>query len=154
VRRLLFLALVAGIFAASAVAQQPLTKEQIIKRSAPICRDIIEASTPHLERADEAAKQGNINRFIKESRRAIFEVRPYVRDLRELQQPTGARKYKRFVHHGSVALDWLDLALDALEAEREDLARERQAIALQHAARAKQAAKRYGLRRPCIRVVS
>jgi hypothetical protein len=131
-----------------------LTKRQIVNRSAPICRTIIEVSAPHLERANEAAEQGKINRFIKESRRAIFEVRPYVRDLRELVPPTGARNYRRFVRQGSIALDWLDLALDALEAEREELSLRRQKRALDHARRAKRAAKRYGLRRACIRVVS
>jgi hypothetical protein len=145
---------VVGLIAAPVMAEEVLTKRQIIKRSAPICRTIIEVSRPHLERAEEAADQGKLNRFIKESRRAIFEIRPYVRDLRELVPPTRARNYRRFVRQGSTALDWLDLALDALEAERENLAIRRQKTALEHLARAKRAAKRYGLRRPCIRVVS
>lgn len=154
--RLVVFAVVVGVFAAPAAVahEEPLTKRQIVKRSAPVCNSILEASKPHLERAEQAAQAGDLERFIRQSRLAIFKVRPYVRDLQDLQPPDGARKYERFVRHGSLALDWLDLALDALEAEREDLAKSREATALEHVARARRAAKRYGLRRPCIRVVS
>jgi hypothetical protein len=136
------------------MAEEPLTKEQIVNRSAKICSDITEAVEPHLERANQAAEQKNIDRFIRESRRAILSARSYVGDLKDLRPPTGARKYRRFVRQGELALDWLDAALDALEAGHVNRAESRRDTALEHLMRAKRAARRYGLRRPCIRVVS
>jgi len=136
------------------MAEEPLTKEQIVNRSAQICSDINEAVAPHLERANQAAEQKNIDRFIRESRRAILSARPYVADLKDLQPPTGARRYRRFVRRGERGLDLLDAALDALEAGRVNLAKGRRDTALEHMRRAKRAAKRYGLRPSCIQVVS
>jgi hypothetical protein len=140
--------------ASVAIAEEQLTKKQIINRSAPICGDLLEAIQPHVEKADDARDKMQWDRFIREGRRAISKARPYGRELRRLLPETGARRYRRFLDHAREGLDWLELALDALEAERTELANSRQLTARQHFARAKRAAKRYGLRRPCIKVVS
>ena len=138
----------------AAVAEEPLTKQEIIDRSAGICREMRQAAAPHLEKAQQAADQNQPERFIRESRRAIDAVRAVDPDLRDLVPPTGARRYRRFVRHGRAALAYLYAALDALEADQPGLARRRRRIALEHLARAKLAAQRYGLHRPCIRLVS
>jgi hypothetical protein len=137
-----------------AIADEELTKQQIINRSAPICRDLLDATAPHREKADDARAKEQWERFIHQARLAISTARPYGRELRRLRPDTGARKYGRFLNHGRAALTWLDGALDALEDERTELALHRQAIAQEHFKRAKRNAKRYGLRRPCIKVVS
>ena len=133
---------------------ETLTKQQIINRSGPICRDLLEAIKPYVERANDAMKKGQTERFIRASRRAIDVARPYGNDLEDLRPAHGGRRYRRFVNQGQIALAWVDLALDALENDRPRLSRTRNETALKHLARAKRAAKRYGLRRPCIRVVS
>jgi hypothetical protein len=153
VRRLLLVSVLA-LLAPGAVAAEPLTKEQIIDRSAGICREMREAAAPHLERAQQAADQNQMERFIRESRRALAAVREVDPDLQDLVPPTGEWKYRRFVENGRTALDLLDAALDALEAGRTEEAQNRRASALDHLDRAKRAAQRYGLRRPCIRLVS
>ena len=136
------------------MAGEALTKEQLIKRSAEICREMREVAAPHLERAQQASEQNQPHRFIRESRRAIDAVREVEPDLSDLVPPTGARKYRRFVRHGRAALLWLDRALDALEQGQMDLAASRRDTALEHLDRARRAARRYGLRRPCIKLVS
>ena len=136
------------------VAEEQLTKRQIINRSGPICRDLLEAIQPHIEKADDAMAKEQWDRFIREGRRAISTARPYGRELRSLLPETGARRYRRFLNHAREALDRLERALDALEAERLELAKSRQQAAREHLARAKRAARRYGLRRSCIKVVS
>ena len=153
-RRLLLCMVVVCVFAAPVMAGEALTKEQIVDRSADICREMLEAATPHLERAQEAADQNKLQRFIRESRRAIDAVRRVDPDLRSLVPPTGAWKYRRFVRNGRRALDLLDEALDALEQGRRELATRRREAALEHLDRAKHAARRYGLNRPCIKLVS
>jgi hypothetical protein len=137
-----------------ASAGEPLSKQQIVDRSAVICRDMLEAAAPHLRRAREAAEDDELERFIRESRRAIDAVRRVEPDLKDLVPPTGALIYRHFVRHGRTALDLLDAALDALEQRRLRLARERRGSALEHLERARHAARRYGLRRSCIRLVS
>jgi len=137
-----------------ASAGEPLSKQQIVDRSAVICRDMLEAAAPHLRRAREAAEDDKLERFIRESRRAIDAVRRVEPDLKDLVPPTGALIYRHFVRHGRTALDLLDAALDALEQRRLRLARERRGSALEHLERARHAARRYGLRRSCIRLVS
>jgi hypothetical protein len=138
----------------STAAADDLTKQQIINRSGPICSDLLDAIRPHVEKANEAMAKEQWDRFIREGRRAISSARPYGRELRRLRPETGARRYGRFVDHGRAALNWLERALDALEAQRIELANNRQQTAREHFARAKRAAKRYGLRRPCIKMVS
>jgi hypothetical protein len=136
-----------------AVAED-LTNQQIINRSAPICRDLLDAITPHLEKVEDATSKGQYEKVIREGRRAISAARPHGRNLRRLRQETGARRYGRFVDHSRAALDWLGRALDALEDERIELAKSRRRTAQSHFARAKRAGKRFGLRRPCIQIVS
>jgi hypothetical protein len=136
------------------VAEDQLTRQQIIDRSAPICRDLLDAVRPHIRRANEARRKEEWDRFIREGRRAIRSARPHGRRLRLLRPDTGAWRYGRFVDHGRAALNSLERALDALEAERIELAERRQQRAQYHFRRAKRAARRYGLRPSCIRVVS
>jgi hypothetical protein len=138
----------------STAVADDLTKPEIIDRSAPICRNLLDAIEPHVENVEEAESEGDWDVVIREGRLAIKASRPHGRELRRLRPETGAHKYKRFIDHARMALDWLERSLDALEDERVELANSRRQTALDHFARAKRAAKRYGLRRSCIKVVS
>src|SRR5688572_9820033 len=111
--------------ASTAIAEE-LTRNQIINRSAPICRALLDAVQPHVERAEDARTKEQWDRFIREARRAISTARPYGRELRTLHPATGARRYARFLEQGRRGLDSLGRALDALEARREELALQRQ----------------------------
>jgi hypothetical protein len=142
------------ILTSVSVADEQLTKQQIINRSAPICRDLLDAIQPHIERANDAMAKQQWDRFIHEGRLAISTARPYGSELRRLLPDTGARRYRRFLNHAREGLNWLEGALDALEAERPELAQSRRRTAREHLARARRAARRYGLRGSCIRVVS
>jgi len=154
-RRLLVCVLAAATSVVSvAVADEQLTQPQIINRSVPICRDLLEAVQPHIDKADDARAKEEWERFIHQARLAISTARPYGRELGDLKPDAAARQYRRFLDNGRAALTWLGRALDALDAERTELALKRQGIADEHFKRAKRAGKRYGLRRPCIKVVS
>jgi hypothetical protein len=133
---------------------EDLSRQQIVTRSAPICRDLLDAIRPHVERANDAMAKQQWDRFIREGRRAIDTARPYGRKLRQLLPDTGARRYRRFLNHARAGLNWLEVALEALEAQRFELAKHRQRLAQRHFSRARRAARRYGLHRPCIKVVS
>ena len=133
------------------MAQESLTKPQIIDRSAGICRDLNEDVAPHVRRLNRAEKPRGV---IRHGRRFVRTSRPYVRDLAELVPSDGARRYRRFVNNTDGALDLLAAALNALEARRGRLAERRADAAGNRAARAKGAARRYGLRRSCVRYVS
>ena len=134
----------------AATAQEPLTKSEIVDQSATICRDLNEDALPHARRLDNA---DGVNEAVRHGRRFVRTSRPYVRDLADLK-PSAGRRYDRFVNNTWMALDWLDEALDALDARRGALAKRRAQKAGNHADRAKRAAKRYGLRRSCIKYVS
>jgi dsDNA-binding SOS-regulon protein len=155
VRRLLPLALAAGLLGAPAAsAEEDLTKQQIVNRSGPICKDLLEAIQPYVEKGDKARAKEQWDRFIRQSRLAISTARSYGSELRRLRPATGARRYGRFLDQARAALNWLERALEALEDERIESATTRQATAQEHFARARRAARRYGLRRSCIKVVS
>ena len=154
-RRLVVFSLaIVALLTSVSVADEQLTKKQIINRSAPICTELLEAIRPHIEKADDAMAKEQWDRFIREGRRTISTARPYGRELWRLLPETGARKYRRFLNHAREALNRLDRALDAFEAERLELAKSRRQAAQDHLARARRAARRYGLRRSCIKVVS
>jgi hypothetical protein len=133
-----------------AIAQEPLTKEQIIDRSAGICRDLNEDALPHVRRM---TRSDSVNEAVRHGRRFIRTSRPYVRELADLK-PSAGRLYDRFVNNTWTALDWLGEYLDAVEARRGALAERRGEKVGNHAQRARRAAKRYGLRRSCIVYVS
>ena len=149
-RRLLVVSTLALAAPAAALAQDSLTKQEIIDQSGAICRDLKEDALPLARRFSQAeTRRGAIRR----GRRLIRTARPYVRDLADLK-PDAGRRYDRFVNKSWTALDWLDEALDALEARRFGLAERRAENVGDAAARARRAAERYGLRRSCIRFVS
>ncbi len=151
--RLLVSALAAAtLVPAMAVAQDDtLSKAEVVDQSADICRALIVDSAPHFEKMRRA---DGVNGVVRHGRRFVSASRPYVRDLRDLREPEAAVKYRRFVNNTDAALDWLAAALDALDARRGNLARERADRSDVHAARGEAAARRYGLRRPCIRYIS
>ena len=153
-RRLIVFSCAFAALVTNAAVAENLTKQQIINRSGPICRDLLDAIQPHVERANDARAKGQWDRFIREGRLAISTARPYGRELRRLRPETGARRYGRYLDHARTGLNWLEGALDALEAGREELAMSRQATAQEHFRRARRAGRRYGLRRSCIKVVS
>ena len=134
-----------------AMAQETLTKDQVVARSGAICRDLLDATLPHVRKMRRA---DGPNGFIRHGRRFVRESRPYVRDLRDLPEPETAVKYRRFVNNTWEALDLLDKAFNALEAGRGNLAERRANESGDQAQVAKQAAKRYGLRDSCITYVS
>ena len=149
--RRLLLVLALALTASAASAQEPLTKQQVIDRSAGICRDLLDDTLPHvraMRRADGP------NGVVRHGRRFVRDSRPHVRALRDLPEPETAVKYRRFVNNTDEALDWLAKALNALEARRGGLAERRADTSGEHAARAKRAARRYGLRRPCLTYLS
>ena len=148
-RRLVLVGILALVVPAAS-AQEPLTKRQVIDRSAAICRDLNEDATPHVKRLENA---DGPNQVVRHGRRFIRTSRPYVRDLADLTASAG-RRYRRFVNNTDAALDWLAAALNALDARRGALTERRLKKVEDHAARAKRAAKRYGLRRSCVRYVS
>jgi hypothetical protein len=149
VRRLLVLSTLA-LAAPAAIAQDSLTKAEIVDASGAICRDLNADALPHLRRFQQSETR---RAAIRHGRRFIRTSRPYVRDLADLK-PDAGRRYDRFVNNTWTALDWLDEYLDALEARRFGLVERRGDKVGNHATRARHAAMRYGLRRSCIRYVS
>jgi hypothetical protein len=149
VRRLLVLSTLA-VAVPVATAQEALTKPDIVDESGAICRDLNEDALPHLRRLQQAETR---RAAIRHGRRFIRTSRPYVRDLADFK-PDAGRRYDRFVNQTWTALDWLGEYLDALEARRFPLAERRGDKVGDAAARARRAAKRYGLRRSCVKFVS
>lgn len=127
-----------------------LTKQEIVDQSGGICRDLNEDALPHVRRLN---RSDGVNEAVRHGRRFVNTSRPYVRDLADLK-PDAGRRYDRFVNNTWTALDWLDEAFDALEARRGNLAERRAEKAETFANRAQRAARRYGLKRSCIRYVS
>jgi hypothetical protein len=132
------------------MAQDSLTKPEIIDQSAGICRDLNEDALPHAKRFTEAETRRAV---LRHGRRFVRTSRPYVRDLADLK-PDAGRRYDRFVNQTWSALDWLYALLNAVEANRGGLAERRGEKVGDAAARARSAAKRYPLRRSCIKFVS
>jgi hypothetical protein len=154
VRRLL-LVLTLAVAAPVAIAQEATSKREIIERSAPICRDALEAIQPHIVAMDEAERSNRPRKFVRHGRRLVDKVRPRVRELDELSpQSDGRRRYRKFVNNTDSALDWLDAAFDALAAGRVRLSRSRAETAVAHTNRARRAARRFGLRDSCVTLVS
>jgi hypothetical protein len=149
VRRLLVVSTLA-LAAPAAIAQESLTKAEIVDESGGICRDLNEDALPHLRRFQQAETR---RAAVRLGRRFVETSRPYVRDLADLK-PDASRRYDRFVNKTWTALDWLDEALDALEARRFRLATRRVEKIGDATFHARRAAKRYGLRRSCIKFVS
>lgn len=148
-RRLLVLSTFA-LAAPVAAGQDPLPKPIIVDQSGGICRDLNEDALPHARRMN---RSDSVNEVLRHGRRFIRTSRPYVRDLADLK-PSAGRRYDRFVNNTSTALDWLRELLNAIEAQRGALAERRGEKVGNHADRARRAARRYGLRRSCIRYVS
>ena len=150
--------LVAGtaVFAplANAQTEDELTRGELVDRSGRICSNLQEATIPHVRRMNRAADAGNVNGVVRHGRRFVRTSRPYVRRLGELRPSAERDRYRRFVDNTRTALNWVDSALDALAARRGRLAQRRIETADRHAARAKGAARRYPLKRACIRYVS
>ena len=131
------------------------TWEQIRDRSAEICRNGDRAMQPHDDRAERAAARDDRTAFVRHARRSIRTGRPYVRRLDDLQPPADGRAhYNAFVDHTKAMVAWLDAAVDAIEARRPRRALRRGERAETEQRRAKRAARRYPLRRACIRFLS
>ena len=153
-RRLLACILLLAVPGA-AIAQDSLTKSEIIERSAPICRDAIDAIRPHLREMNQALQNEQLRKFIRHGRKLVRAARPYARQLDELSpQSDGRTRYRRFVNNTLSALDWLDGAFDALASGRGRLAEKRSQEAGEDTDIARRAARRFGLRESCITFVS
>ena len=109
---------------------------------------------PYDDRAEAAARRGDREAAIRHSRRSIRIGRRYLGRLADLNPPPRDRRYYRnFVERTRTMTNWLDAALDALAAGRDRRADRRFDEAERSSAGAKAAARRYGLRRACIRYV-
>ena len=131
------------------------TKRQIINRSAEVCANGDRAMQPSDDRAERAARRDDRRAFIRHARESIRVGAPYLRRLADLRPPrSGRRHYRNFVEHTQTMVSWLDAALDALAARRFRRSQRRFQEAERSSARAKAAARRYPLRRACIRYVN
>ena len=152
---LLFFALATAVATPIAVAQEATTKREIIQRSAPICREALDAIQPHIREMGEAQQNEQVRKFVRHGRRLVRKARPYARQLDELSpQSDGRTRYRRFVNNTLSALDWLDAAFDALADGRARLAAKRGDEAVEDTNIARRAARRFGLRDSCITFVS
>jgi hypothetical protein len=146
-------AIAALTFVASAPAA--MTKEQIRDRSAEICRNGDRAMQPHDDRAMRAANQRDWNAFVRHARRSIRIGRRHIRRLGDLKPPAAGRaRYLTFVEQAEVMVRWLDAGVDAIAARRFRRAAARIERAEIHQKRAVRAARRYPLRRACIRFLN
>jgi hypothetical protein len=137
------------------MAQEATTKKEIIQRSAPICRDALDAIQPHLREMDSAQQNNQLRKFIRHGRKLVRRARAYTRQLDELSpQSDGRTRYRRFVNNTFSALDWLDGSFDALASARGRLARKRAEEAVEDTRIARRAARRFGLRQSCVTFVS
>ena len=133
------------------VAAQEQTKHEVIVRSAEICRHGRAAMVPHVNRALRAIAQQRWNAFVREGRRyARIGIR-HVRRLRTLRPPPSRFHYLRFVARSRSYFGWIDLSMDAFDAGRLGLAERRTRRAHRHRKRAESSARKYGLRRSCVR---
>jgi hypothetical protein len=129
-----------------------MTKEEIRDRSAEICAHGIEVLKTHTDRADRAGEQGHIRAFIRHTRRALRVFKRHLGRLAELRPPPAGRaRYRTFVDEARAAVRWGDLVLDAYAAKRYRLFERRVAELQRHLRRSKRAARRYPLRRVCIK---
>jgi hypothetical protein len=144
------LALAAGALPLTAAAQEQ-TKREVIVRSAEICKHGREAMRPHVRRALLALAQERPNAFVREGRRYARIGLRHVLRLRALEPPPSRYHYLRFVARSRSFFGWTELALDAFDAGRSGIAERRNRRADRHRERAESSARKYGLRRACIR---
>lgn len=131
------------------------TKRQIIDRSAEICANGDRAMQPYDDRAERAARRGDRRAFIRHARDSLRIGRRYLGRLADLRPPRANRRhYRNFIDRTRTMTNWLDAGLDALAARRGRLAQSRFQEAERFSARAKTSARRYPLRRACIRYVN
>jgi hypothetical protein len=150
---LILFAVGVGAFGLAAIAEGA-TKRQIIDRAAAICANGDRAMQPSDDRTKRAARSGDRRATIRNGRRSIRVGRRYLRRLADLQPPRRDRRhYRNFVQRTRTMASWLDSAFDALAARRYSRVERREAEARRWSARAAKAARRYGLRRACIRFV-
>jgi hypothetical protein len=151
------LTLIAGgiaVFGLVAVADGA-TKRQIIDRAAEICANGDRAMQPYDDRAERAAKRGDRTAVIRNARVSLRIGRRYLARLADLRPPRQNRRhYRDFIEHTQTMTNWLDGGLDALAARRYRRSARRFREAERSSARAKAAARRYPLRRACIRYVN
>ncbi|MEA2386455.1 MAG: hypothetical protein QOJ22_629 [Thermoleophilaceae bacterium] len=153
-RILVLVAVGAAGFGLAALAEGA-TKGQIVDRAAEICANGNRAMQPYDDRTKRAADRGDRRAFVRNARRSIRIGRRHLRRLAELRPPRpGRRHYRSFLEHTRTMANWLDAAVDALAAGRDGRAQRRSREAERASARAKAAARRYGLRRACIRYVT
>lgn len=148
------LALVVAVTACCVSLASAATKQQIIERSAEICANGDRAMQPYDDRSEAAAKRRDRRAFVRNARRSIRIGRRYLARLADLRPPrAGRRHYRNFIDHTRTMVNWADAAVDALAARRYRRADRRSREAERYSARAKAAARRYPLRRACIRYV-
>ena len=149
------LTLVAIVSLGLAAVADGATKRQIIERSAEICANGDRAMQPYDDRAERAANRGDRRAFIRHARDSLRIGRRYLARLADLRPPRRDRRhYRDFIDHTRTMTNWLDAGLDALAARRFRTAERRFQEAERSSARAKAAARRYPLRRACIRYVN
>ena len=147
----LVLAAAPAAFAPPAAAA-PLTKPEVIKRAAEICRHGRDAMARHIRRAAKALAQRRPIAFERHGRRWARAGLRHVTRLRRVREPAvGSFWFKRFVDRSRGTFGWIELAMDALDQRHTRLYERRLARAGRHRERAQKAAREYGLRKVCVR---
>jgi len=144
-------ALVAILVPVAPVAGQQQTKREVIVRAAEICKHGREAMAIHVRRAGRALEQRMWNTYARHGRRFARVGLRHVRRLNGLRPPPGRYWYDRYVDRARSTLGWVDVAMDAFAEDRFMVARRRTRSAERHRSRAEKAARKYGLRRSCVR---
>jgi len=140
---------------ASATGAAALTKSELIERSGEICAHGDAAMQPYDEKAARAIERGDLQAGVRPARKSIRIGRRHLARLADLNAPQrGIERYRNFIDRTREYIRWLDLSIDAIAAERWRLAKRRATKAQREYMRAKRAARRYPLKRACIKFLS
>lgn len=148
--------LVLGLILASALpltsaTAQDQTKRDVIVRSAEICKHSSAAVKKHVRRAARALSDRKWTAFARHGRRYARVGIRHIRRLRALRPPPSRFHYRRFVARSRSYFGWVELAMDAYAEQRFTVVKRRNRLAERHRDRAQSSARKYGLRRACIR---
>lgn len=152
--RLLVLVLVLIAVAAPALPAhaQQMTKREVIVRMAEICKHGREAMAKHIRRAQTALKQRRPIAFARHGRRWARVGMRHLQRMRALREPRPGNFWlERYMDRTRGTFGWVDLAMDAYAERHYLLSQRRNRRAERHRERAQKAARKYGLRKVCVR---
>lgn len=135
---------------AAPAAAAPLTKPEVIKRSAEICRHADDVMAKHVRRFFRALAQQKWPAVVRHGRRWVRAGLRHVTRIRRLREPRpGNFWFERYLDRSRGMFGWANLAADAFGGRRLRLADRRNDRAVRHRRRAKKAAREYGLKPAC-----